>query len=89
MFYKKLMFFIFIMIIVFSIIIVYKEGQNKQILINKTENQQINNKIKDDIIETKTYQNKILSKSNNVDDNNHRSVWLQLIYEKRNQAYLY
>jgi hypothetical protein len=57
-----------------------KYGSNFEI--NKQQEQQII--IRDDIIKTKDFQQRIVKKSNTSNDSTSRLKWLQLVWQKRN-----
>ena len=73
-------------LIILLIALIYYQGQKygSNFEINKQQEQQII--IRDDIIKTKEFQQKIVKKSNISDASASRLKWLQLIWQKRSDA---
>lgn len=82
---KQIQILLVISLVVLVIALIYyqgqKQGTNSEIV--KQQEEQI--KIKNEIIKTKEFQQKII-KNNPVNNTNDRLEWLQLIWEEGNKA---
>ena len=72
------------------ILFLYKQNQKVNIELTKTKEivkiKDIEIKVKNDIVETKKYQKKLVSKPATSADVTYRRKWLQLVYQKRNST---
>lgn len=83
---KQIQILLAISLIILVVILIYYHGQRQGVNSEIVKQQEEQIEIKNDIIKTKNFQQKIIKNAPANHDSKQRLKWLQLIWQKRNEV---